>query len=259
MAAPLILLPAVDIRHGQAVQLVRGVAGSERVFGDPVQAALRWRHEGAEWLHLVNLDGAFGDADSWELVRQVVAAIAPTGMNVELSGGIRDNNTLAAALDTGVARVNIGTAAIENPAWTEQVIAQYGERIALAIDVAHGRVTGRGWVSPGPNALDTVRRFTAAGCARFVVTDVASDGTLVGPNLELLRSVCATTTASVVASGGIATIADIAAITELVSSGVEGAIIGTALYLGRIDLGAALALTKVKAAEHDQVAVAEQG
>ncbi|MDR2620943.1 MAG: bifunctional 1-(5-phosphoribosyl)-5-((5-phosphoribosylamino)methylideneamino)imidazole-4-carboxamide isomerase/phosphoribosylanthranilate isomerase PriA [Propionibacteriaceae bacterium] len=245
MGEPLILLPAVDIRHAQAVQLVQGVDGSERIFGDPVAAALRWRDAGAAWLHLVNLDGVFGDTDSWEVVRRVVTAATQAGMRVELSGGIRDTATLQAALATGCERVHIGTAAIENPEWVAQILAHYGERIALAIDVADGRAQGRGWLTPGPDAYELVRRFAAAGCARFAVTDVSADGTLSGPNLEMLAAMCQVSDAKIIASGGIATLADIAALTALVPGGLEGAIIGTALYLGHIDLGEALAVTRV--------------
>ncbi|MDR1355562.1 MAG: tRNA-dihydrouridine synthase [Propionibacteriaceae bacterium] len=239
MSEPFILLPAVDIRHGQAVQLVRGAPDSAKQFGDPVAAALRWQRAGAQWLHLVNLDGAFGDSDSWDVVRAVIAAV---NMQVEVSGGIRDDATLEAALATGCARVNIGTAAIENPKWTQAMIARYAERIALAIDVKDARVVGRGWVTQGPAALEVISSFSTFGCARFVITDVASDGTLAGPNLTLLREVCAVTDAKVIASGGIASLADIAALALLRPCGIEGAVIGTALYLGYIDLSEALAL-----------------
>lgn len=237
----LVLLPAVDVQDGGAVQLVQGMAGSQREFGDPLAAAMRWADQGAEWLHLVDLDAAFGRGSNAEILAEVIAQV---DMNVELSGGIRDTASLERALATGARRVNVGTAALESPEWCEEIIAEFGDRVAIGLDVRDGQLAARGWTTSGGDVFDTVERMSAAGCARFVVTDVASDGMLSGPNLELLGAVCARTSAKVVASGGISSLDDLKLLTGLVPIGVEGAIIGTALYLGRFTLTEALALTR---------------
>lgn len=237
----LMLLPAVDVKGGKAVQLIQGAAGSARVFGDPLEAALRWQAQGAEWLHLVDLDAAFGTDNNAALIAEVVAGL---DVNVELSGGIRDDASLARALATGARRINVGTAALENPQWCEQIIASHGDRIAIGLDVRDGQLAARGWTTSGGDVFQTVHRMTQAGCERFVVTDVASDGMLSGPNLELLGAVCARTDAKVVASGGISSLHDIRMLSGLVSIGVEGAIIGTALYVGNFTLDEALAAAR---------------
>jgi phosphoribosylanthranilate isomerase len=234
------LLPAVDIADGQAVQLVQGVAGSEKRFGDPVEAALRWQQAGAEWLHLVDLDAAFGRGHNRELLAKIVGAL---DIEVEMSGGIRDDDSLASALATGCRRVNMGTAALEEPAWCASAIASHGDRIAVGLDVRGRTLAARGWTRDGGDLYDVLARLDAEGCARYVVTDVNKDGMLQGPNLELLRNVCAVTDRPVVASGGITELSDLAALMDLVDDGVEGAIIGTALYEGRFTLENALALT----------------
>jgi phosphoribosyl isomerase A len=222
----LTLLPAVDVTDGHAVQLVQGVAGSGGQYGDPMQAALAWQRAGASWIHLVDLLA--------DVVRKV-------DVQVEMSGGIRDDDSLARALGTGCARVNIGTAALENPLWVRSVIARHGERVAVGLDVRGTRLAARGWTAEGGDLYDTLDRLNAEGCARYVVTDVLKDGTLRGPNLDLLRNVCARTTAPVVASGGVSSLADLRAIASLVPLGVEGAIVGTALYEGAFTLSEALA------------------
>ena len=236
---PLTLLPAVDVRNGQAVQLTQGVAGSEKVFGDPLQAALRWQEAGAQWLHLVDLDAAFGRGSNADVVASITAAM---GLNVELSGGIRDDASLQRALDTGCRRVNVGTAALEDPQWCERIIAEHGDRIGIAIDVKGTKLAARGWVREGGDWAEAVDRLSTAGCATFVVTDVKSDGMLTGPNIELLRDVASRTDAEVIASGGIAQLDDLRALRELVPLGVTGAIIGTALYVGNFTLTDALAV-----------------
>jgi phosphoribosylanthranilate isomerase len=235
------LLPAVDIKGGQAVQLVQGIDGSEKRFGDPIEAALRWQEAGAEWLHLVDLDGAFGVGTNRALQAEIVGRL---DIDVEMSGGIRDDASLEAALATGCRRVNIGTAAIENPEWCAAAIARHGDRIAIGLDVRGRTLAARGWTREGGDLYETLARLDAEGCARYVVTDVNKDGMLAGPNLELLRDVCAATSRPVVASGGVTTLDDIRALMELVPLGVEGAIAGTALYEGRFTLEDALALTK---------------
>jgi 1-(5-phosphoribosyl)-5-[(5-phosphoribosylamino)methylideneamino] imidazole-4-carboxamide isomerase/N-(5'phosphoribosyl)anthranilate isomerase len=232
------LLPAVDVAGGQAVRLVQGAAGSETHYGEPLAAALAWQRAGAQWIHLVDLDAAFGRGSNRELLAQVVGEV---DVAVELSGGIRDDESLAAALATGCRRVNVGTAALENPEWVRKAISQYGDRVAVGLDVRGTTLSARGWTQDGGELFDVLARLDADGCARYVVTDVRRDGTLTGPNLELLRSVCAATDRPVVASGGVSSLADLRALAELVPLGVEGAIVGKALYAGEFTLEQALA------------------
>jgi phosphoribosyl isomerase A len=231
------LLPAVDVADGQAVRLVQGVAGSETSYGDPVEAALGWQRSGAEWIHLVDLDAAFGRGSNRALLAEVVGKV---DVKVEMSGGIRDDDSLQAALETGCARVNIGTAAPENPGWCARVIAEHGDRIAVGLDVRGTTLAARGWTQEGGELLEVLERLDRDGCARYVVTDVTKDGTLRGPNLDLLLQVCARTDRPVVASGGISGLDDIRALAGLVAQGVEGAIVGKALYAGAFTLEEAL-------------------
>lgn len=235
----LTVLPAVDVAGGLAVRLVRGEAGTETGYGDPLDAALAWQRAGAEWIHLVDLDAAFGRARNRQLLAKVVGAV---DVKVELSGGIRDDASLADAVGTGCARVVLGTAALEDPDWCARVIAEHGDRVAVALDVRGTRLAARGWVRDGGALLPTLARLDADGCARYIVTDVAKDGTLAGPNLELLRAVCAATRRPVIASGGVASLEDLRALAKLVPIGVEGAIIGKALYAGAFTLPQALAV-----------------
>jgi phosphoribosylanthranilate isomerase len=233
------LLPAVDIADGRAVQLVQGVAGSGGEFGDPLDAALAWQEQGAEWLHLVDLDAAFGRGSNRELVDAIVGKL---DIKVELSGGIRDAESLAAALATGCRRVNLGTAALETPEWTAEAIADHGDRIAVGLDVRGTTLAARGWTRDGGDLWETLARLDDEGCARYVVTDVNKDGMLAGPNLALLEQVCERTSRPVVASGGVSTLDDVRALRTLVDLGVEGAIIGSALYRGAFTLPEALDL-----------------
>jgi phosphoribosyl isomerase A len=232
------LLPAVDIAGGQAVRLVQGEAGSETDYGEPLAAALAWQQAGAEWIHLVDLDAAFGRGSNRELLAEVVAKV---DVKVEMSGGIRDDASLRAALSTGCTRVNIGTAALENPAWVRAAVAEFGDLIAVGLDVRGTTLSARGWTRDGGELFDVLARLDADGCARYVVTDVRRDGTLTGPNLQLLRAVCAATDKPVVASGGVSSLADLRSLAELVPLGVEGAIVGKALYAGEFTLQEALA------------------
>jgi 1-(5-phosphoribosyl)-5-[(5-phosphoribosylamino)methylideneamino] imidazole-4-carboxamide isomerase/N-(5'phosphoribosyl)anthranilate isomerase len=246
------LLPAVDVAGGQAVRLVQGAAGTETSYGDPLLAALQWQEAGARWIHLVDLDAAFGRGSNAAQLADLIArmnAAAGAGPGsggqqpaaVELSGGIRDDASLAAALATGCARVNIGTAALENPLWVREVIAEHGERIAIGLDVRGSRLAARGWTRDGGELLDVLGWLEEAGCARYVVTDVLRDGTLTGPNLQLLGRVCALTERPVIASGGVSSLADLRAIAQLRPAGVEGVIVGKALYSGAFTLRQALA------------------
>ncbi|WP_201466554.1 bifunctional 1-(5-phosphoribosyl)-5-((5-phosphoribosylamino)methylideneamino)imidazole-4-carboxamide isomerase/phosphoribosylanthranilate isomerase PriA [Janibacter melonis] len=231
------LLPAVDVSEGRAVQLVQGVAGSGGQFGDPVEAALSWQEQGSRWLHLVDLDAAFGRGSNADLLAEIVGRL---DIDVEMSGGIRDEVTLRRALATGCRRVNLGTAALEDPEWTASAIATYGDRVAVGLDVRGTTLAARGWTSEGGDLWETLGRLDSEGCARYVVTDVAKDGMLAGPNLQLLRDVCAATQRPVVASGGVTTADDVAALRELVPLGVEGAIVGSALYRGTLTMADAI-------------------
>ncbi|WP_313543299.1 bifunctional 1-(5-phosphoribosyl)-5-((5-phosphoribosylamino)methylideneamino)imidazole-4-carboxamide isomerase/phosphoribosylanthranilate isomerase PriA [Leifsonia aquatica] len=234
----LVLLPAVDVADGKAVRLTQGEAGSETSYGDPVDAAAEWADAGADWIHLVDLDAAFGRGSNRSLLKKVIRQVR--GVNIELSGGIRDDESLEQALEIGATRVNLGTAALENSEWAAHVIGQYGEAIAVGLDVRGTTLAARGWTQDGGDLWQVLERLEDAGCARYVVTDVTKDGTLRGPNLDLLREVMDRTQRPVVASGGIANLDDIAALRELVSLGLEGAIVGKALYSGAFTLPEAL-------------------
>ena len=238
MTTRLELLPAVDVVAGQAVRLVQGEAGSETSYGDPMAAAAQWAQDGAEWIHLVDLDAAFGRGSNADLLAEVIRSV---GVDVELSGGIRDDASLERALATGARRVNLGTAALENPDWTTAAIARHGDRIAVGLDVRGTTLAARGWTREGGDLWEVLARLDADGCARYVVTDVTKDGTLRGPNLDLLRRVCAATDRPVVASGGVSELDDLKALASLTPLGVEGAIVGKALYAGRFTLPEALA------------------
>jgi len=234
------LLPAVDVKDGRAVRLVQGELAKESIYGAPLEVALEFQAAGAEWLHLVDLDAAFGRGSNATLLAEVVGAL---DIKVELSGGIRDDESLRRALATGCTRVNLGTAALEDPQWTERVIGEFGDRIAVGLDVRGHVLAARGWTKEGGDLFETLARLDKDGCARYVVTDVTKDGTLAGPNLELLQSMCAATNKPVVASGGISSLADIQALCDLNATGVEGAIVGKALYAGAFTLQEALKVT----------------
>ncbi|MUL74743.1 bifunctional 1-(5-phosphoribosyl)-5-((5-phosphoribosylamino)methylideneamino)imidazole-4-carboxamide isomerase/phosphoribosylanthranilate isomerase PriA [Mycolicibacterium sp. CBMA 226] len=241
----LILLPAVDVVDGKAVRLVQGKAGSETDYGSALEAAQTWQRDGAEWVHLVDLDAAFGRGSNRELLAEVVGKL---DVAVELSGGIRDDASLKAAMDTGCARVNIGTAALESPEWCKRAIGEYGDRVAVGLDVqfenGSWRLRGRGWETDGGDLWEVLERLDSEGCSRYVVTDVTKDGTLTGPNLELLSTVAGRTKAPIIASGGVSSLDDLRAIATLTGQGVEGAIVGKALYAERFTLPEALAAVK---------------
>jgi phosphoribosyl isomerase A len=250
---PLILLPAVDVVDGRAVRLVQGKAGSETEYGSALDAALGWQRDGAEWIHLVDLDAAFGRGSNRELLAEVVGKL---DVHVELSGGIRDDDSLATALKTGCARVNLGTAALENPQWCARAISEHGDKVAVGLDVqidpgnpgGEHRLRGRGWETDGGDLWDVLERLDSQGCSRYVVTDVTKDGTLGGPNLDLLARVADRTDAPVIASGGVSSLDDLRALANLATPtgrGVEGAIVGKALYAERFTLPQALAAVKV--------------
>ena len=235
------LLPAVDVKDGRAVRLVQGELSAETAYGNPLEVALEFQAAGAEWLHLVDLDAAFGRGENSALLSEVVGKL---DIKVELSGGIRDDESLRRALATGCTRVNLGTAALENPEWTAKIIQEYGDRIAVGLDVRGHVLAARGWTKEGGDLFETIERLERDGCARYVVTDVTKDGTLQGPNVQLLQEVCAVTKKPVVASGGISSLADIESLMALNAIGVEGAIVGKALYAGAFTVQEALELTK---------------
>ena len=235
----LTLLPAVDVADGKAVRLTQGEAGTETSFGDPQDAAHEWIGQGAEWIHLVDLDAAFGRGNNYHVIEKVIKN-TPRSVNIELSGGIRDDKSLAAALATGAKRINLGTAALENPEWAAHVIAEFGDLIAVGLDVRGTTLAARGWTQEGGDLWTVLERLEKAGCSRYVLTDVTKDGMLTGPNLELLQQLAERTDKPVIASGGISTLDDIAALRELVPSGIEGAIVGKALYTKAFTLAEAL-------------------
>ena len=221
----LTLLPAVDVAGGQAVRLVQGAAGSETLYGDPLDAALAWQNGGARWIHLVDLDAAFGRGSNADLLRSVVDRL---DVAVELSGGIRDDASLAAAL--------------EDTDWCDRVVGEHGDRVAIGLDVRGRTLAARGWTRDGGDLFEVLERLNKAGCARYVVTDILKDGMMQGPNLQLLRDVCAHTDAPVIASGGVSTLDDLRALAPLERDGVEGVITGKALYAGAFTVAEALAV-----------------
>lgn len=236
----LILLPAVDVKDGQAVRLVRGELANQSNYGAPMDAALDFQSAGAEWIHLVDLDAAFGTGSNHEILADVIKKL---DIKVELSGGIRNEESLKRALDTGCERINLGTAALENPDWTASVVSRFGERIAVGLDVRGHTLAARGWTKEGGDLFETIERLDRDGCSRYVVTDVNKDGTLQGPNLALLREVCSATNKPIIASGGVSTLDDVRALRALTEIGIEGSIVGKALYSGAFTLQEALAVS----------------
>jgi phosphoribosyl isomerase A len=220
---------------------VQGELDAETRYGNPLEVALDFQASGAEWIHLVDLDAAFGIGENSALLSEVVGRL---DIKVELSGGIRDDESLKRALATGCTRINLGTAALENPQWTSQVIQEYGDLIAVGLDVRGHVLAARGWTEEGGNLFETIERLERDGCSRYVVTDVTKDGTLQGPNIQLLKEVSSVTSRPVIASGGISSLADIEALIKLNNIGVEGAIVGKALYAQAFSLEQALELTR---------------
>jgi 1-(5-phosphoribosyl)-5-[(5-phosphoribosylamino)methylideneamino] imidazole-4-carboxamide isomerase/N-(5'phosphoribosyl)anthranilate isomerase len=231
------ILPAIDVKDGRAVRLFQGELAKESNYGLPVEVAKEFSAEGASWIHLVDLDAAFGIGSNFELIQEVISSV---DIKVELSGGIRDDDSLKRALSTGCKRVNLGTAAIENPEWTAKVIGQYGEKIAVGLDVRGHTLATRGWTEQGGDLFEMISKLDSAGCSRYIVTDVTKDGTLTGPNLGLLREVCSATSAPVIASGGISELQDLIDLRAMTNLGVEGAIVGKAIYSGAFSLAQAL-------------------
>jgi len=238
MSDKLVLLPAVDVADGKAVRLTQGEAGTETDYGSPVDAAKVFIEAGAEWIHLVDLDAAFSRGSNKEIIREVIAQSG--AVKIELSGGIRDTESLEIAIEAGATRVNLGTAALENPDWTAEVIGAYGDKIAVGLDVRGTTLAARGWTQEGGDLFEVLARLEESGCARYVVTDVTKDGMLLGPNIEMLKLVLARTNKPVIASGGISSLDDLKRLRELVPLGLEGAILGKSLYAGKFTLEQAL-------------------
>jgi 1-(5-phosphoribosyl)-5-[(5-phosphoribosylamino)methylideneamino] imidazole-4-carboxamide isomerase/N-(5'phosphoribosyl)anthranilate isomerase len=237
MVSQLDILPAIDIKDGRAVRLIQGELAATTTYGLPVEVANDFVLQGAKWIHLVDLDAAFGTGNNFDLIKEVISSV---NIKVELSGGIRDDASLERALSTGCERVNLGTAAIENPDWTAEVIAKHGAKIAVGLDVRGHTLATRGWTESGGDLFEMIIKLDEAGCSRYIVTDVSKDGTLAGPNLELLREVCAATKTPIVASGGISTLQDLINLRSMRDVGIEGAIVGKAIYSGAFTIAQAL-------------------
>ena len=225
----LTIIPAIDIKGGRAVRLNQGRASQVTDYGDPVERAYEFERTGARWLHVVDLDAAFGDGSNRAIVESIVANV---DISVEVSGGIRDSDAVARALETGAHRITLGTAAVEDPLWAAKMIEKYGHRIVIGLDVRDRVVATHGWTKSAGALADLIKRFDDAGCQMYMVTDISKDGTLTGPNIELLRESAALTSGSIIASGGVASLDDIASLRELVPAGVEAVIIGKAFYEG---------------------------
>ena len=235
------ILPAIDVKEGSAIRLVQGELDKQSKYGDPLEIAAEFVAAGASWIHLVDLDAAFGLGNNFEVLASVIKSV---DIKIELSGGIRDDESLNRALSTGCTRINLGTAALEQPEWTESVIKKHGDKIAVGLDVRGRELSARGWTKSGGDLFEAITRLDKAGCARYVLTDITRDGTLTGPNLELLKEVTSFTKTPIVASGGISSLTDVKALTQLTNQGVEGVIIGKALYAGAFTLAQVLAIAK---------------
>ena len=235
------ILPAIDVKEGVAIRLVQGELDKQSKYGDPIEIATQFVASGASWIHLVDLDAAFGLGNNFEVLASVIKSV---NIKIELSGGIRDDESLNRALSTGCTRINLGTAALEQPEWTESVIKKHGDKIAVGLDVRGRQLSARGWTKSGGDLFEAITRLDKVGCARYVLTDITRDGTLTGPNLELLKEVTSFTKTPIVASGGISSLSDVKALTQLTNDGVEGVIIGKALYAGAFTLAQVLAIAK---------------
>ncbi len=235
------ILPAIDVKEGSAIRLVQGELDKQSKYGNPLEIAAEFVAAGASWIHLVDLDAAFGLGNNFEVLASVIKSV---DIKIELSGGIRDDESLERALSTGCSRINLGTAALEQEEWTESVIKKHGDKIAVGLDVRGRELSARGWTKSGGDLFEAITRLDKAGCARYVLTDITRDGTLTGPNLELLKEVTSFTKTPIVASGGISSLTDVKALTQLTNQGVEGVIIGKALYAGAFTLAQVLAIAK---------------
>lgn len=236
----MILLPAIDLRDGRCVRLVQGDFAQETVYDDdPVTVAKRYEAEGAEWLHVVDLDAALkGEAKNRHVIESIIEQV---DVPVQCSGGIRSMDALAWASTAGASRVVLGTQALLDPGFVGEAVARYGELITVGLDVRGERLQARGWTEDAGELYPTLERLDRAGVERYVVTDVARDGMLQGPNITLLREVGARTSAVIVASGGVSSLDDLRA---LARAGIGECIVGKALYAGRFTLPEALAAAR---------------
>ena len=230
----MLVLPAVDIRGGRCVRLVQGARDRERVYGDdPVAAAVRWQDAGAAWVHVVDLDGAFDGRPRNEAV--IVRLIAALRVPVEVGGGIRDLETIRRYLEAGAARVILGTAAAASPEVLRDACLAFGDRVAVGIDARGGAVVTEGWVtSTGEPALEAASRVVERGARRIIYTDTSRDGMLAGPNLAAFEAMLQVVSVPVIASGGVASADDVRRLRSLASAGLEGVIVGRALYEARV-------------------------
>lgn len=235
------ILPAIDVKEGVAVRLTKGELDKPGIYGDPVEVAAEFISSGVSWIHLVDLDAAYGLGDNFKVLASVIKSM---DIKIQLSGGIKDDESLNRALSTGSSRINLATSALDNPKWVESVIKKHGDKIAVSLDVSGRVLSPRGGIKSGGDLFQMITRLDQAGCARYVLTDVNRDGTLTGPNLELLKEVCSFTKTPVVASGGISSLSDVKALTQLTDQGIEGVIIGKALYTGAFTLAQVIAVAK---------------
>lgn len=237
----MLLIPAVDIKNGKCVRLTRGKPETAIVYEeDPVKAALNWQEQGAQYLHLVDLDGAFqGKPINSELIKKILAYLH---IPAEIGGGIRNPADIKLYLNAGADRVILGTQAVRAPRVLAEALQQFKERIAVGIDTAGGKVAVEGWAkSSTTTALALARKVTDLGVKTIIYTDIATDGTLKGPNLKGLEEFAKNTRAKIIASGGITSLTDIRNIIKLEKNGVTGMIIGKALYTGALNFKEALA------------------
>jgi len=236
-----ILYPAIDIRGGKAVRLLRGDYERETTYdADPVDAAVRWAEDGAEFLHVVDLDGAkAGEPQNLEAVRRIVEAVK---CPVQVGGGLRDAASVSAVLDAGAERVVIGTAALRNPGFLEEMVDRYAERVVVSVDARNGRVALEGWTEAGgKGVVEAVVALSERGVARFLCTAIEVDGTMEGPALIQLNRIATATEAKVIASGGVGTLADLEVLAREAAPNVEGVIVGRALYEHRFTVAEAIA------------------
>ncbi|WP_079506816.1 1-(5-phosphoribosyl)-5-[(5-phosphoribosylamino)methylideneamino]imidazole-4-carboxamide isomerase [Mesobacillus jeotgali] len=234
------IYPAIDMRGGKCVRLLQGDYDKETVYGDsPFEMAKKFAAEGAEWIHMVDLDGA---RDGKRVNDQfVIQAAQELGVNVQIGGGIRSESDITHYLENGVNRVIIGSIAVSNPEFAEEMVRKYGAKIAIGLDAKNGFVATHGWLNTSEvSALELGKRFADAGAETFIFTDIATDGTLAGPNAEATRQLALETGKSVIASGGVSSLDDLADLRRLSKDGVSGAIVGKAIYEGRFSVKSAL-------------------
>lgn len=239
----MIVYPAIDLRQGYCVRLVQGEASRERIYSqDPVAAARTWEEQGAQWLHVVNLDGALGD-DAGANLAALKGILGAVGARVQFGGGLRTADDVGRLLDAGVSRAVLGTVAVRAPAVVEEALARFGpERVVVGIDARGGRVATHGWRETSDlAAVDLARQVAALGVQRIIYTDILRDGMLTGPNVEATRRLAEQTGMAVIASGGVGSLEDIRALASGPATSIEGVIVGMALYEGCFTLAEAIA------------------